>query len=165
MSYSVKKKSQFSRCSWDSLNFFSHDLYSGGGAEASSVEYCSRISIIMCVAYWWGELGYSWRYSYGKSELLELPWSTWLVNAFPLLLERVCSKVPDPSFPVINGGLFRPHNDRGVSTSLRYHKIIQLTLRVHEAAAQWNALCVVLLSLRRLETTALLQGRFPCSAI
>jgi hypothetical protein len=42
--------------------------------------------------------------------------------------------------------------------------IIKPTLRLHKAAARWNALCTVLLSLKRLETTALLQGKFPCSA-
>jgi hypothetical protein len=41
---------------------------------------------------------------------------------------------------------------------------VNQTLRLHRAAARWNALCTVLLSLRRLETTALLQGKFPCSA-
>jgi hypothetical protein len=47
-------------------------------------------------------------------------------------------------------GLFWPHENRGVSMSLRYRKIMNIikpTLRLHEAAAWWNALCTVLLLL------------------
>jgi hypothetical protein len=58
-----------------------------------------------------------------------------------------------------------PQKSWGVNELVVPHSHEQ-TWRVHEAAAQWNALCVVLLSLKRLETTALLQGlqgKFPHS--